>query len=141
MKEAVTKIIDTLTQEDFHEALQGVVGTVQQVHWSRRRLLWRGLEFHVCTINKGAHTKKVWKLIVCTSYIYIYIYIYIIYKYIYSVGLMSAWFRSQLQVSSMSSHTDELWYNETVCPWMTIYIYSPIGGWALSRKNYRWPIA
>ena len=42
--------------------LQEVVGTVQQVHCSRR-LLWRGLEFHVCTINKSAHTKKVWKLI------------------------------------------------------------------------------
>ena len=39
------------------------VGTVQQVHCSRSRLLQRGLEFHVCTINKGAHTKKVWKLI------------------------------------------------------------------------------
>ena len=39
------------------------VGTVQQVHWSRRRLLRRGLEFHVCTINKSAHTIKVWKLI------------------------------------------------------------------------------
>ena len=46
--------------------LAEVVGTVQQVHWSRRRLLRRGLEFHVCTINKSAHTKKVWKLIVCT---------------------------------------------------------------------------
>ena len=34
----------------------------------RRRLLGRGLEFHVCTINKSAHTKKVWKLIVSTSY-------------------------------------------------------------------------
>ena len=42
---------------------------------SRRRLLRRGLEFHVCTINKNAHTKKVWNLIVWTSYIYIYIYI------------------------------------------------------------------
>ena len=40
-----------------------VVGTVEQVHCSRRRLLWRGLEFHVCTINKSALTKKVWKLI------------------------------------------------------------------------------
>ena len=27
----------------------------------------KGLDFHVCTINKSAHTKKVWKLIVCTS--------------------------------------------------------------------------
>ena len=54
MKEAVTKVIDTLTQEDLAE----VVGTVQQVHCSRRRLLRRGQQFHVCTINKSAHTKK-----------------------------------------------------------------------------------
>ena len=40
-----------------------IVGTVQQVHGSRRRILRRGLQFHVCTINKSAHTKKVWKLI------------------------------------------------------------------------------
>ena len=33
-------------------------------------------------------------------------------------------FRSQLQVSYVSSHTEELWYNETVCLWMTIYIYT-----------------
>ena len=39
MKEAVMKVIDTLTQEDFHGA------------------------FHVCTINKSAHTENVWKLI------------------------------------------------------------------------------
>ena len=58
MKEAVTKVIDTLTQEDFDWGLPEVVGTVEQVHCSRRRLLRRGLEFHVCTINKSAHTKK-----------------------------------------------------------------------------------
>ena len=46
----------------------GVVGTVQLVYCSWRRLLWRGVEFHVCTINKSAHMKKVWKLIVCPSY-------------------------------------------------------------------------
>ena len=33
------------------------------MHCSRRRLIRRGLEFHVCTLNKSAHTKKVWKLI------------------------------------------------------------------------------
>ena len=38
--------------------LPEVIGTVEQVHCSRRRLLGRGLEFHVCTINKSAHTKK-----------------------------------------------------------------------------------
>ena len=63
MKEAVTKVIDTLRQEDFHGGLPEVVGIVQQVHCSRRRVLRRGLEFHVCTINESAHTKKVWKII------------------------------------------------------------------------------
>ena len=81
MKEAVTKVIDTLidiwlfpkfrscryeTIEKMKEAvtrglpcdLPGVVRTVQQVHCCRRRLLRMGQEFHVCTINKSAHTKK-----------------------------------------------------------------------------------
>ena len=59
MKEAVIKVIDTrwLTW-----GLPGVVGSAQ-VHCSWRRLLRRRLEFHVCTINKSAHKKKVWKLI------------------------------------------------------------------------------
>ena len=35
---------------------------------NRRGLLRRGLEFHVCSINKSAHTKKIWKLIEGTSY-------------------------------------------------------------------------
>ena len=38
--------------------LPEVVGTVQQIHCSQRRLLRRGLEFHEHTINKSAHTKK-----------------------------------------------------------------------------------
>ena len=63
MKEAVMKVTDTHTQEDFDGVFQKVVGTIQQAHCSRRRLLRRGLEFHICTINKSAHTKKVWKLI------------------------------------------------------------------------------
>ena len=29
----------------------------------------KGLEFHVCTINRNAHTKKVWKLILWSSYV------------------------------------------------------------------------
>ena len=61
MKEAVTS--------HWHAHTRGLplgfpeVGTVQQVHCRRRRLLQWGLEFHVCTINKSAHMKKVWKLI------------------------------------------------------------------------------
>ena len=38
--------------------LPDVVVTIQQVHCSRRRLLRRGLEFHVCTISISTHTKK-----------------------------------------------------------------------------------
>ena len=30
-------------------------------------------------------------------------------------------FRSQLQASYVSSHTEEMWYNETVSPWIIIY--------------------
>ena len=62
MKEAVTKVVDTLTQENFH-------GTFQKF-WERynKCIEAGGLEFHVCTINKSAHAKKVWKLIECISY-------------------------------------------------------------------------
>ena len=45
--------------------LAEVVGTVQ-VNCRWRRLLRRELDFHVCTINKSAHTTKVWKLILWT---------------------------------------------------------------------------
>ena len=58
MKEAVTNVIDTLTQKYFSWGLPEVVGMVQQVQFSRRRLLRKWLDFHVCTINKSAHTKK-----------------------------------------------------------------------------------
>ena len=57
VKGVVTKVIDTLTQEDFHGAFMKFFGTVQ-VHYSRRRFLRRGQEIHMCTINKSSHTKK-----------------------------------------------------------------------------------
>ena len=71
MKEAVTKVIDT----HIPWGLPVVVGTVKQVHCSRRRILRRGLEFHVCSINKSAHTKKSGNFF-NDPRIYIYIYIY-----------------------------------------------------------------
>ena len=44
---------------NFHGAFQKLLE-----HWSRRRLLRRGLEFHVCIINKSAPAKKkLWQLI------------------------------------------------------------------------------
>ena len=56
--------------------LPEVVGTVQQMHCSRGRLLRRGLEFHVCTINKSAHTKKSLETyLMILVYIYNYIYL------------------------------------------------------------------
>ena len=63
MKEVETKVIETLTREDFHGGLPEVFGTVQQLHCSRRGLHRRVQECYVCTFNKSAHTKKVWTLI------------------------------------------------------------------------------
>ena len=69
MKEAVTKVIDTLTQEDFHGTLKKLMERYNNCIVAGGSLARRGLEFHVCTINKSAHTKNVWKPIVCTSYL------------------------------------------------------------------------
>ena len=89
MKEAVTKVIDTLIQEAFHGAFQKLLKRYN----SRSRLLQRGLEFHVCTINKSAsYEKSLETHLMILVYIHIYIYIYIytriqwflnIYIYIY----------------------------------------------------------
>ena len=61
MKEAVTKVIDTLTQEDFNWAFQNLLERYKCIvaGWD----YFEEDKFHVCTINKSAHTKKVWKLI------------------------------------------------------------------------------
>ena len=60
MKEAVTKVIVTLTQEDFHGSFQKMLERYNKCTAAERDC-FRGLEFHVSTINKNAHTKKVWK--------------------------------------------------------------------------------
>ena len=58
MKEAMTKVIDTLTQEDFHGALQKLLKQYNQCIAAGEDYF---KEFHVCTNNKNAHTKKkVW---------------------------------------------------------------------------------
>ena len=52
-------------------------------------------------------------------YIYIYVYIYILMRqYILLAGLTTLNF----EASRGSSNTKVLWYNETVCLWITIYI-------------------
>ena len=58
MKEAVTKVIWHAHAGGLPWRVREVVGTVQHVHCSCTRLLRRWLEFHMCTINKRAHTKK-----------------------------------------------------------------------------------
>ena len=63
MKEAVTKVIDMLTKEDFHGTFQKLLEWYKCI--AAGEITWKGTR--VCTINKSAHTKKVWKLIVCTS--------------------------------------------------------------------------
>ena len=57
MKKAVTKIIETLTQEDFHGALQKLLERYNKCIAARGDY-FEG-DFHVCTINKTNHTKKV----------------------------------------------------------------------------------
>ena len=71
MKEAVTKVIDTFTQEDLQGAFQKLLERYNKCISAGGDYFERELEFHVCTINKSADTKKVWKLIGCTSYIYL----------------------------------------------------------------------
>ena len=88
MKEAVTKVIDNAHTRGLPWGPPEVVGTAsevvwtaQQVHCSRRRLLRRGLEFHLCTINRSAHTKKNLEtyfmnlIYIYTLWLYLYIYI------------------------------------------------------------------
>ena len=67
--ETIEEMKEAVKEGDWHAHTRGlpwglpeVVGMIQ-VHCSWRRLLQRRLEFHVCTVNKIAHTKKVWKLI------------------------------------------------------------------------------
>ena len=63
MKEAVTKVIDTLTQEDFHGASRSCWNSTTSA------LQPKEIISKVCTIYKSVHTKKVWKLIEGTSYL------------------------------------------------------------------------
>ena len=77
-----------------------------QVHCSRRRLLRRGLEFHVCTINESAHTKKVWKPIEGTSYESFYsllISVFSLCLNFLATKIPFTWFHAP---TSASSHTD-----------------------------------
>ena len=61
MKEAVTKVIDTLTQEDFCGDFQKVLERYNEFIAAEGDYFEGGLEFYVSTINKRTHTKKIRK--------------------------------------------------------------------------------
>ena len=63
MKEAVMKVIDTLTQEDFHGAFQKFLERYNKRIAAGEDYFEGDLSFMCVTINKSTHTKKVWKLI------------------------------------------------------------------------------
>ena len=54
MKESVTKVIDMLTKEDSYGAFQKLLERYNKCIAAGRDYF----EFHECTINKSAHTKK-----------------------------------------------------------------------------------
>ena len=58
MKEAVSKVIDTLIQEDFPSAFQKLLEQYNMCVAAGGDYFVGGLEFHVCTINKSTHTKS-----------------------------------------------------------------------------------
>ena len=77
MKEVETKVIDTLTEEDFHGALQKLLKRYNKCIAAGGDY-FKG-DFHVCTIIKSAQSKKSGNISYAPRiYIYIYIYIYII---------------------------------------------------------------
>ena len=67
MKEAVTKVIDTLTQEDFHGVFQKLLERYKCIT-ARGDYFEGGWNFMCVLSMKVPVQKKFWKLIICTSY-------------------------------------------------------------------------
>ena len=83
MKEAVMKVIDTLTQEDSHGAFPKLMERYDKCIAAGREYFDGDKSFMCVTINKSVHTKNSLETyLMILIYINIYIYIYI-YKYIY----------------------------------------------------------
>ena len=62
MKESVTKVIDMLTQEDFHGAFQKLLEQYNKCIAAGGDY-FEGDKSFMCVLLISAHTKKVWKLI------------------------------------------------------------------------------
>ena len=73
--EAVMKIIDMLTKEDFDGAFEKLLEQYNKCIAAKGDYFeGRGQEFHVCTINKSAHMKKNSGNLFNDPHVYIYIY-------------------------------------------------------------------
>ena len=67
----VTIVIDTLTPEDFQGAFQKLLERFNKCTGAGGDYFEGDYSF-ICVLSiKSAHTKKVWKLIVGTSYIWV----------------------------------------------------------------------
>ena len=68
MKEAVTKIIDTLTREALHGAFQKLLERYNKCIAAGGDYFEKDKSF-MCVLSIKVPIQKVWKLIVCTSYV------------------------------------------------------------------------
>ena len=115
-------------------------------------LLRRGLEFHVCTISKGAHTKSLETYIMILVYIYLYIYIYIyihIYIYIYprywwhrrSHSILHSWEDIDSRMKDPKFKTLGVFFRRICEKWSSILLLSAypkyVPGSALLTTNHR----
>ena len=75
--EAVTKVIDTLTQEDFHRAFQKLLERYNKCI-EPEDITWKGTRVScVYSQKKCPYEKSLETYLMILVYIYIYIYIYI----------------------------------------------------------------
>ena len=83
MKEAVTKVIDTLTQEDFHGAFQKLLERYNKCIAAGGDY-FEGYKSFTCVLSIKAPIRKKTGNLSYAPRIYIYIYIYIICKWTFS---------------------------------------------------------
>ena len=69
MKEAVTRVIDTHTQEDFHGAVQNLLEGYNKCIAAGGDYFEGDLSFMCVLSIKVTIQKKSWKIIVCTLYL------------------------------------------------------------------------
>ena len=74
MKESVTKVIDTLTQEDFHGAFLNMLERYNKCI-AARGVYFEGHKCFMCVLSIKVHIRKSLEIIVSSFDMYIYAYI------------------------------------------------------------------